>query len=155
MANNKALSQILDQVENLQKNIAKEVAPEVNELLKESVLDSLTDYYGAYDPEWYKRTNNFLSVYRSAKTTGVGNTITMSVSDDYMHDYPGFWKKPLYSSAALDFFFKEGEHGHGSWMMKQSLPPYDYVERNIADGFNGRIQEIINKKVKESLKIKK
>lgn len=152
MANNKAFSQILNQVEDLQKNLAKEVAPEVNKLFKNSVARSLVDYYNSYDPKWYERTNNFMGVYKSAKTTGTGNTITMSVSDAYVDNYPGFGKKPLYSSAALDFFFKNGEHGHGNWMMKRSIPPYMYVERDIEDGFDGRVQKIINDKMKKLLK---
>lgn len=152
MANSEAFSQILNQVESLQKNIAKEVAPEINKLFKESVAHSLVDYYNSYDPFWYTRTNNFIGVYKSAKTTANGNIVTMSVSDEYMHDYPGFWGKPLYSSAALDFFFKNGEHGHGKWMVKQSLPPAMYVERDIEDGFGDRIQKIINDKVKKLLK---
>jgi hypothetical protein len=45
-----------------------------------------------------------------------------------------------------------GEHGHGRWMMKRSLPPYMYVDADIESGFGGHINEIIDKEVDKFLK---
>ena len=148
----KDLNDLISKLEKLNNNLAEEIAPEVNILLKESVNFSLVDWYNDYDPKVYKRTNNFMRSSNSAKTTGEGNTLIMSVDSSPMSAYPGFWGQTLDADAAFDFFFMNGEHGHGKWMMHQSLPPYMYVERDIESGFGGRLDKIINKRVDEILR---
>ena len=127
----KNLNDLISKLENLNNNLAEEIAPEVNKLLKESVNSSLVDWYNAYDPKVYKRTNNFMRSSNSAKTTGEGNTLIMSVDSSSMSDYPGFWGQTLDADAAFDFFFMNGEHGHGKYMMHQSLPLYMAIENDI------------------------
>lgn len=148
----KDLNDLISKLEKLNNNLAEEIAPEVNKLLKESVNFSLVDWYNDYDPKVYKRTNNFMRSSNSAKTTGEGNTLIMSVDSSPMSDYPGFWGQTLDADAAFDFFFMNGEHGHGKYMMHQSLPPYMAIENDISDGFGGRIDDIITKKINEALK---
>ena len=46
----------------------------------------------------------------------------------------------------------DGEHGHGKWMMYQSLPPYMYVERDIESGFGSRLDKIINNRIDQILR---
>ena len=54
-----------------------------------------------------------------------------------MNDYPGFDIPPyptyerqtLSADTAFDYMFTNGEHGHGRWMMYQSIPPFDRVDR--------------------------
>lgn len=160
MASGKLTNQVLSGLKKLEKNLAKEVAPEVNKLFKESVSFSLIDWYNDYDPRMYQRTNNFLSVANTATTTGQKNIVTMRVDSSRMTDYPGFEYPPykgyeqqtLGAAYAFDMFFMNGEHGHGNWMMKQSLPPYMYVENDVFDGFGGRVQNVINRKMRQLLK---
>jgi hypothetical protein len=149
------------QLIDLKEHIAEKIAPEVNKLFKESVRYSLADYYNDYAPLVYQRTYNFMNgVIGSAKTKGKGNLITMSVDSGLMDSYKGFdippyekyERKTLQPSTAFDFFFMNGEHGHGRWMMKRSLPPYMYVDADIEDGFGGRIDKIIDKEVNKILK---
>ena len=47
--------------------------------------------------------------------------------------------------------FMNGEHGHGRWQKAITSPPFDYVKKEIENGFGGQAQEIINRKVKELL----
>ena len=56
------------------------------------------------------------------------------------------------TSTAFDYMFMDGEHGHGKWMMHQSLPPYMYVERDIESGFGGRLDKIINSRIEQILR---
>jgi hypothetical protein len=141
------------QLIDLKEHIAEKIAPEVNKLFKESVSYSLVDYYNDYNPQAYQRTNNFMNVLKSARTSGKGNVITMSVDSGYMNSYPSWiGGNKLQPSTAFDFFFMGGEHGHGRWMMKQSLPPYMYVDADIESGFGGRIDKIIDKEVDKILK---
>jgi hypothetical protein len=157
----------------LQKHIAEEIAPDVKKLFKESVRYSLIDYYNSYQPKDYIRTYNFMNgILESAKTSGKGNVLTMSVHSGFMDNYNGWsgsvpfgksylindiknspeGKKQLNASFAFDFFFVGGEHGHGKWMMKKSLPPYMYVDADIEDGFGGRVDKLIDKAVDKILK---
>ena len=148
----KDLNDLISKLEKINDNLAEEIAPEVNKLLKVSMNFSLVDWYNDYDPRMYKRTNNFMRSSNSTKTTGEGNTLIMSVDSSTMNDYPGFWGQTLDSDTAFDFFFMHGEHGHGKYMMHQSLPPYMAIENDISDGFGGRIDDIITKKINEALK---
>ena len=158
---NKAISKVLDDIKKKQKNIASEVAPEINKLFRESVSYSLNNWYNRYNPKMYNRTNNFLTVYQTARTSGQGNLLTMTVDSSLMDDYLGFDIPPyptyerqkLYAETAFDFMFMGGEHGHGKWLQKVSLPPFLYVGKDIQNGFNGKAQKIIDKKIKELLKI--
>lgn len=47
--------------------------------------------------------------------------------------------------------FMNGEHGHGRWMMHQSISPFDRVDRDFRSGFGGRVQKIIDNKAKKIL----
>lgn len=139
----------LDRIEN---HLAEEVAPQANELLKESVRFALIDWYNDYEPDSYKRTYNFMKILDSTKTRGRGNILSFCIDSGSMDSYPGFWGQPLRPSKAFDYMFMNGEHGHGVWMMHQSLPPYVYVERDIESGFGGRLDDIINKRIDKILR---
>lgn len=139
----------IDRIEN---HIAEEIAPQANRLFQESVRYALVDWYNDYEPQFYKRTNNFLGAYKSAKTIGKGKILSFSVDSDLMDSYDGWFGKSLQSSIAFDYMFMQGEHGHGKWMMHQSLPPYMYIERDIESGFGGRLDKIINNKIEEILR---
>lgn len=141
------LDDLINKLEKIKNNLAEEIAPEVNELFKESVRYSLIDWYNDYSPQVYSRTFNFMNVVDSAKTIGKGNMLTMSVDSGKMSAYPGVYGESLSASLAFDYFFMNGEHGHGKWMMHKSLPPYMYVDRDIQDGFGGRINEVIDKAI--------
>lgn len=154
------LNDLIDKLSKIKNNLAEIVAPDVNKLFKESVTFSLVDWYNSYDPHIYKRTNNFMSVVNTARTTGTGNIITMSVDSSLMNDYPGFEippyegyvKQSLNASTAFDYFFMNGEHGHGRWLMKTSLPPYMYVDADIIDGFGGRVTSVVNAAISKIMK---
>ena len=150
---------ILKDVKQVEKQLAKEVAPEINKLFKESVYDSLIQWYSEYSPNIYQRTNNFMNVYKSANTLCRGNILTMRVDSSLMNDYlgfdippyPSYERQTLYANTAFDFMFMNGEHGHGRWMMHQSIPPFDRVDRDFRSGFGGRVQKIIDNKAKKIL----
>ena len=150
---------ILKDVKQVEKQLAKEVAPEINKLFKESVYDSLIQWYSEYSPNIYQRTNNFMNVYKSANTLCRGNILTMMVDSSFMNDYlgfdippyPSYERQTLYANTAFDFMFMNGEHGHGRWMMHQSIPPFDRVDKDFRNGFGGKVQKIINGKAKEIL----
>lgn len=142
---------ILKDVKQAEKQLAKEVAPEINKLFKESVYNSLIQWYSDYSPKSYERTNNFLNVYQSAKTTVNGNVLNLQANCFLMDTYPGWYNQPLNPATAFDYMFMDGEHGHGRWMMHQSTPPYELIDRDFQSGFGGRVQKIINNKAKEIL----
>ena len=150
---------ILKDGKQVEKQLAKEVAPEINKLFKESVYDSLIQWYSEYSPNIYQRTNNFMNVYKSANTLCRGNILTMRVDSSLMNDYlgfdippyPSYERQTLYANTAFDFMFLNGEHGHGRWMMHQSIPPFDRVDKDFRNGFGGKVQKIINGKAKEIL----
>ena len=76
-----------------------------------------------------------------------------------MNDYPGFSRPPyptyekqsLQANIAFDYMFMNGEHGHGRWMMHQSISPFDRVDRDFLSGFGGRVQKIIDNRAKKIL----
>lgn len=152
MANGKLSAMVLKDITKLEKNLAKECAPKINNLFKESLNFAMLDWYNDYDPKKYNRTYNFMKVLNTAKTTGSGTTITMQADSSSMSDYQGFdeppyrgyEKEPLPASLAFDFFFMNGEHGHGNWMMHRSIPPFMTVNRDVDDGFGNRVQDIIS-----------
>lgn len=151
------LEQKLKVIEN---NLAEEVAPKVNELFKDSIRFSLVDWYNDYEPNMYKRTYNFMKALNTARTSGKGNLLTMSLSSGSMNSYKGFdippykgyERKTLQPSTAYDYMWNDGEHGHGKWMMHKSMPPHQYVDRDIHDGFGGQLDKIVNNKIDEILR---
>lgn len=159
MAKGDLVSMILKDVKQAEKQLAKEVVPEINKLFKESVYDSLIDWYNDYSPMEYVRTQNFMNVYNSAYTSANGNILTLQVDSSRMNDYPGFSRLPyptyekqsLQANTAFDYMFVNGEHGHGCWMMHQSIPPFDRVDRDFQSGFGGRVQKIIDNRAKKIL----
>lgn len=150
----KSIDNLIEKLDRVENHLAEEIAPEVNKLFQESVRYSLVDYYNDYDPRSYHRIYNFMGgIVNSAKTSGAGNVITMSVSSELMNPYPSWTgKKNFPSDTAFDSFFMGGEHGHGKWMMKCSLPPYMYVDADISDGFGGRANQIMTKVISRVLK---
>lgn len=148
----KGLNDLQKKLIRIEKNLAEEVAPEIGELFKESVRYSLIDYYNSYDPNDYKRTYNFLNISNFAKTSGKGNVLTMRVDSGSMDSYPGWFGQPLQPSTAFDFFFMNGEHGHKKWLMHTSIPPYLQVDEDVQDGFGGRVEKIVNRKIEEILR---
>ena len=151
MAKGDLMSMILKDVKTAEKQLAKEVTPEINELFKDSVAKSLLAWYSDYTPRDYIRTNNFMDVYRTANTTVNNNVLTMTVDHSMMFDYPGWGKTSLSSDTAFDFMFMNGEHGHGHWMMYQSTPPFEVIDRDFQSGFGGRVQKIIDNKARKIL----
>lgn len=159
MAKN-GLDDLIKKFDRIENHLAEEIAPDVNELLKESVRFSLIDWYNDYDPTMYERTYNFMRILDRTRTSGKGNLLTMFVDSGDMHDYKGFKippyegfdSKTLRANSAFDFFFMNGEHGHGRWMMHQSISPYMFVDADIRDGFGGRINNVINKGIERILK---
>lgn len=158
------LNDLIKKLDRIENYLGEEIAPAVNKLLKESVSRSLIDWYNDYDPEDYKRTYNFMRILDSTRTSAKGNLLLMSVDSGNMHNYPGWTginltndgsavgKNTLTANYAFDFMFMNGEHGHGCWMMHQSIPPYMYVEDDIYDGFGGRINKVINSTIERILK---
>ena len=149
---NSGLDDLIKKLDRIENHLGEEIAPAVNDLLKESVRRSLIDWYNDYEPESYKRTYNFMKILDNTKTSGRGNLITMTIDSGSMNYYPGFANSALQPSTAFDFFFVKGEHGHGKWMMHQSIPPYIHVESDIYDGFGGRINKVINNTIEKILK---
>lgn len=147
---------IVTDLNDIQKNIGKEIQPEVQKLFETSVNRAMVDYYNGYGPRLYNRTNNLMSVTKTAETTASGDTIIMAVDSSSMHDYPGFEippyktyeKQPLPASVGFDFMFSGGEHGHGKWLMATSIPPEMLITQDVEDEFGGQIQEIIDRKIK-------
>lgn len=146
------LNDLIKKLDRVQNHLGEEIAPAVNELLNESVYRSLIDWYNDYDPEDYERTNNFMRILESTRTSAKGNLITMTVDSDSMNSYPGFFNQSLQPSTAFDFMFMNGKHGHGHWMMHQSTPPYLYVESEIYSGFKGKVNKVINNTIERILK---
>ncbi len=146
------LNDLIKKLDRVQNHLGEEIAPAVNELLNESVYRSLIDWYNDYDPEDYERTNNFMRILESTRTSAKGNLITMTVDSDSMNSYPGFFNQSLQPSTAFDFMFMNGEHGHGHWMMHQSTPSYLYVESEIYSGFKGKVNKVINNTIERILK---
>ena len=66
-----------------------------------------------------------------------------------MDTYPGWLGQPLNIATAFDYMFMNGEHGHGRWMMHQSIPPFEIVDKDFQNGFGGHVQKIIDRKAKE------
>lgn len=159
------MGRLLDDLERklkaIENNLAEEVAKDTNKLFEDSVRYALVDWYNGYDPTVYKRTNNFMNVLKTARTSGKGNLLTFSVSSGDMRTYKGFdippykgyQKQSLQPSTAFDFMWNAGEHGHGYWQKAQSLPTPDmYVDRDVSTGFDGRLDDIVNKKIDEILR---
>ena len=88
------MGRLLDDLERklkaIENNLAEEVAKDTNELFEDSVRYALVDWYNGYDPTVYKRTNNFMNVLKTARTSGKGNLLTFSVSSGDMRTYKGF-----------------------------------------------------------------
>lgn len=166
MGNPSLEKMILQKYQKAAEKVGNKVAPEINKLFKESVEKAITNYYQSYDPEYYQRTNNFMKVTESSKTTSDGKNLIMSVNSGYMNNYPGFSGKgfgntysvddrphkyehpKLNASIAFGFFFEGGEHGHGNWLMATSTPPYELIEKDINSRFDGKANKIISDALK-------
>lgn len=144
-----------NQLNDLEKNIAKILSPHIEELFTNSVTKSLAEYYRHKEGAFYNNTYNFLNAVKSVNVVGTGNIITMTVSSEYMNDYPSFCGngRKLYKETAFDFFFKSGEHGHGEWALyPPTFPtPYEIVNSDIMSGFNGRINKVFNSLYKKNI----
>lgn len=140
---------VLKDVRQKEHQLTRIAAPEIHQLFKESVYDSLISWYSDYTPAFYSRTNNFMNVFQSAKTIVNGNLLIMQVDSSSMMDYAGWFDQILDASKAFDFMFMNGEHGHGRWMMYQSIPPFHIISKDFESGFRGRVQKIIDDKAKK------
>lgn len=134
-------------------HVGEKVAPKLNQLFLTSVNRSLADFYGSYDPTAYRRTNNFMNVANSSRTSGYGNTIIFTANSGSIGIYPGWYGKPLSPSAGFDFMFMNGEHGHGFLQKATSTPPYMLVDEAIQTEFYGEAQSIIEQAVGEIMKL--
>lgn len=137
-------------------NIGEKVAPKLKPYFDMSVNRALADYYGSYDPKYYRRTNNFMSVTTTTKSVGSGNSVTFTVDSSSMSDYPsmlGNWYEDLYAASGFDFMYMNGEHGHGRFLKATSIPPDFLVAEDVESGFNGEAQRIIEQTVSDILKI--
>lgn len=149
MAKGDLTKMVLKDVKQKEQQLTRMAAPEIHKLFKESVYDSLIDWYSDYTPFYYSRTNNFMNIFQSAKTMVSGNLLIMQVDSSLMMDYAGWFGQMLDASAAFDFMFMNGEHGHGRWMMHQSIPPFHIISKDFESGFEGRVQKIIDDKAKK------
>lgn len=140
---------VLKDVRQKEHQLTRIAAPEIHQLFKESVYDSLISWYSDYTPAFYSRTNNFMNVFQSAKTIVNGNLLIMQVDSSSMMDYAGWFDQILDASKAFDFMFMNGKHGHGRWMMYQSIPPFHIISKDFESGFGGRVQKIIDDKAKK------
>ena len=70
-------SMIMADVKKKESQLAKEIVPEINKQFKFSLYDSLVEWYRDYNPSMYERTNNFLCIYETAKTTSNGNILIL------------------------------------------------------------------------------
>lgn len=134
--------------------------------LTETTIDITADSVDITDKDGnlvYRKYTG-MRILESTRTSAKGNLLLMSVDSGNMHNYPGWTginltndgsavgKNTLIANYAFDFMFMNGEHGHGRWMMHQSIPPYMYVEDDIYDGFGGRVNKVINKTIEKILK---
>lgn len=166
----KGLDDMIQKLNRIENHLGEEIAPDVNKLFKISVYKSLIEWYGDYSGS-YNRTYNLMKITDSARSSGKGNVINMSVDSGHMNNYPGFFGQPMNSyyipkpedhkfngqklnaSIAFDFMFLNGEHGHGKWQAAISTPPYRYVDSQIESGFDGQVYNIINQKIESILGI--
>lgn len=137
------LDDLQKKLQNLNKNLGSKCAPKFKPLFRESVGKAIGHFYSDYQPKEYDRTYNFLRTINTAKTTGIGNTITMTVDSSAMSAYPGYFGTPLSPDSAFDYFYLEGEHGHGQYLAAVTDPPDMFVDIDVDDGFGGQAEQII------------
>lgn len=158
---------------DLNTKIANRIKPKIEKYFQDSVNNAISDFYNSYSPIDYERTYNFLSIVDSARTYQFGDTIEMSVSNDGMDVYPGWWGKSLSPDASMYMFYRNGYHGYdggkfpnqnnihindwpdyqdGSQLLRAvSNPPHVQVQKDVESGFNGKIYKDIQKACKDIL----
>ena len=147
----KDLDRIIKKLDNIDHDVAKEITPEVDQLFKQSVHSAILNFYNSYQPEDYIRTYNFESILSTTKSFVSGNIITLSVDNNSMNDYPGWFHKSLDKDSAYHFMFMNGEHGHGIFNMAYSIPPYDLIDADIQSMFNGKGKKLMENAQKKIL----
>ena len=127
--------------------IAKELEPE----FKRIVSDAIDGFYFYPQGQVYNRTGNFDSAKNSTKVYASGTSIIIHVGEETMSSYLGAYGKPLDPSTAFDFFYMQGEHGHGWMNIGYSYPPYQYVESQLNSAKIDRLIQNAVGKVIDSL----
>lgn len=143
------LDDLLNKLDRVQKEVPKRVLPKIEPMMKLSLNQAMADWYGSYEGV-YQRTGNFISVAHNPIISYGSDSITMTVSSDTMHDYPGIYS-PLGADTAFAFMYMHGEHGHGRFQAAVSVPPDMLVSRDVESGFNGQVQALANAEVAKIL----
>lgn len=134
-------------IENLGKFgtlLAEKTAPGANELLSISVKRSLTDWFAGSAPKSYAKTDGFFKASDFSETTAKGNVLSFSLSSpntDMLWERLGITGRQnnphTYTPDSVNI---------------QSAPDYTAVEKDIKNGFGGRLNKIITAKIEEILR---
>ena len=150
------LKSVLNDIMNEYKNkviqsipkMTQQIAIDLEPQFKEIVSTAIDGFYMNAQPKMYDRTGNFDSIKDSVKVSASRNEVTIHVGEENMSSYPGMFGQALDSSTAFDYFYLNGEHGHGKWNIGYSYPPFQYVE----DKLNSiEVQNVISNSVQKIL----
>lgn len=111
--------------------ITSQIALDLEPKFKEIVSTAIDGFYMNAQPKVYNRTGNFDNMKNSVKVSSTPRSIIIEVGEDTMSDYPGMYNQSLDASTAFDYFYMNGEHGHGKWCIGYSYPPDEYVESQL------------------------
>lgn len=121
--------------------ICKEAIPKIEPDVKESLFNAINNFY-SFPQGIYSRTGNFRNWDANVGYLGNGNGVIV-LDNDSMSAYPGFWGLPLGQEGAMNIMFLGGNHGYGRFNIGSSTPPHELVEKDLASGFNGKLQQYV------------
>lgn len=146
-----ALEELEAKLRRVEKEAPKMVMPKVEQAMKSILNKAINDYYAGYSPKAYGRTGNFADIASDPEIDIEDNSITMTVSSDQMHGYPGVIGQWLYNDDAFEMMYERGQHGDTNrgfdWLMATSVPPHMLVQSDLEEHgaqFQKWLQDAVN-----------
>lgn len=143
---NEIMADFKKKIEDVIPTIPPKIATDLEPEFKKIISTAIDGFYYFPQGKFYKRTGNFNSVKDSVRVYGTSSSLVIYVGEDTMSSYPGMFNQPLDASTAFDYFYMNGEHGHGKWNIGYSYSPDKYVEDQ-----SGYIETLIGNSIGEIL----
>ena len=138
------LEELADKVRKAPSLITAKTADKLKPLFEQEVKRAVGNFYDAYQPKMYNRTDNFRNnAYTDSDWNFSGGddaTISIDMYGGAMSDYLQIWGNGIFDGRIVfNQAYVSGHHGGGYLLMATTAPPHEAVSAYVNSGFNGQV----------------